>query len=213
MSKDIRKENDTHTPPKKAGRPGTSSRQAILQAAQELLLEGGEKALSFRKLGTKLGITAPSIYSYFANKQAMMAALSSYALDISDIKTNAKDTPREQLKQLLSATRDLLLRNTHLLHLFYTTLPAQQMVEVVEAFAAPIIRAGYTEEIAVRHAQSLVWMLLSFALFETTAKDTAIIEQFLQVDDKLSETIKHLNLTNHENLWQETLQRNLDGLF
>ncbi len=198
---------------RKAGRPGASSRKAILQAAQELLLEGGEKALSYRKLATKLGITAPTIYSYFGDKQQLIAAISDHVLDIRGIVVNSHDSPRDQLQQLLSALRDQLLVNAHLLPLFHKALPAEQMVAVVEVLSQPIVQAGIERGKAVRHAQSLVWMLLSFTLFEVTAKDALIAQQFIQVDEKYNDTLAHLDIENHERLWQETLQRNLDGLF
>ena len=197
----------------KAGRPGSSSRVAILQAAQELLLEGGEKALSFRKLATKLGITAPAIYSYFADKQQLVAALSDSVLDISGISLDQQASPRERLFHLLSSLRQQLLRNAHLLSLFHNALPAEQMVAVVELLAGPIEQSGIERGKAVRHGQSLVWMLLSFAMFEAKAREVVIARQFIEVDKKYRHTLQYLDIENHDRLWQETLERNLEGLF
>lgn len=202
----------------KVGRPGASSHEAILQAARELLLEGGEKALSYRKLATKLGITAPSLYSYFADKQQLIAALSDQVLDISNIDfnkqaPNKQGQPRDQLEYLMSSLRQQLLASAHLLPLFHKSLPAEQMVAVVEMLSEPIEQTGIERGKSVRHAQSLVWMLLSFTLFEVKAEEALIAQQFIQIDEKYNDTLSHLDIENHDRLWQETLQRNLDGLF
>lgn len=198
---------------KKVGRPNTSSREAILQAARDLLFEGGEDALSYRKLAARLGVTAPSLYGYFADKQQLIAALSTRVLDIASIDLHTQDAPRQQLMYLLSTLREQLLANAHLLPLFHKALPAEQMVAVVEILSQPIVLSGIEYGKAIRHAQSLVWMLLSFTLFEIAAKDALIAQQFIQIDEKYNKILAHLDIENHERLWQETLQRNLDGLF
>src|SRR5438046_9742917 len=48
------------------------SRDRILQAALELVDEGGIEALSMRKLGQKLGFEAMSLYNHVANKDDLI---------------------------------------------------------------------------------------------------------------------------------------------
>jgi AcrR family transcriptional regulator len=45
---------------------------AILEAARDLLAEGGLEALSMRGVATRVGISATAIYNYFENKQALV---------------------------------------------------------------------------------------------------------------------------------------------
>jgi AcrR family transcriptional regulator len=48
------------------------TREAILQAAQELILEEGLLAFSMRKLADKVDYSPAALYKYFANKEEIM---------------------------------------------------------------------------------------------------------------------------------------------
>ena len=50
------------------------ARQAILEATEEILVEGGAEALSIRRLAERCGCTAPTIYHYFGDKQGLVDA-------------------------------------------------------------------------------------------------------------------------------------------
>lgn len=53
--------------------PRTSSTEtAILEAARDLLAEGGIDALSMRAVAARVGVSATAIYNYFENKQALV---------------------------------------------------------------------------------------------------------------------------------------------
>lgn len=51
------------------------SRQAILDAAEELLVEGGLESFSMRRLAERCGCTAPTLYHYFRDKPGLVDAL------------------------------------------------------------------------------------------------------------------------------------------
>jgi AcrR family transcriptional regulator len=50
----------------------TDTEMAILEAARDLLAEGGIDALSMRAVAARVGVTATAIYNYFENKQALV---------------------------------------------------------------------------------------------------------------------------------------------
>jgi len=197
----------------KVGRPEGTSREAILQAALLLLNEGGESALSFRKLATKLNVTAPSLYSYFKNKQELIAALGEKLFDADALTVNSKLPADKQLAKLLNQLRQQLLQQPGLVALFNTALPANTMIKVMNVLAAPMLQAGMSKTKAIRHAQSLLWMVLGFTLFEEQSKEDHIINQFIEADPELIDTVKYLDLNDHEKLWKETLERNITGTF
>lgn len=59
--------------------PGSSpTRERILQAAAELLAEGGTEAVSTRAVSARAGVQAPTLYRLFGDKQGMLDALVSY---------------------------------------------------------------------------------------------------------------------------------------
>lgn len=80
-------------------------RSRILTQAQRLLEQGGFEHISMRKLGAKLGVTATTIYRYFASKEELYLSLlvigftrlyEGIAARISE-----QQTPRERLQAAL----------------------------------------------------------------------------------------------------------------
>ncbi|HEX6870190.1 MAG TPA: helix-turn-helix domain-containing protein [Micromonosporaceae bacterium] len=57
-------------------------RTALLDAARELLLDGGYAALTFSALAEATGLARPSIYAYFAAKDDIAVALSEVELPL-----------------------------------------------------------------------------------------------------------------------------------
>ena len=51
------------------------ARRAILDATQELLVEQGYESFSMRKLATRCGYAAPTIYHYFGDKPGLLDSL------------------------------------------------------------------------------------------------------------------------------------------
>ena len=54
---------------------GYTRRDEILAAAKELFLEEGYAATTIRKIADRVGVSAPALYLYFADKEAIMLAL------------------------------------------------------------------------------------------------------------------------------------------
>lgn len=59
-------------PPKRRREQPSLSREQIVSAAIELLDGDGVEALSMRKLGTRLGVAAPSMYTHVASKDELV---------------------------------------------------------------------------------------------------------------------------------------------
>ena len=54
---------------------GHTRREEILQAAKELFLQEGYDATTIRKIADRVGVSAPALYLYFADKEAILIAL------------------------------------------------------------------------------------------------------------------------------------------
>ncbi|WP_426574664.1 TetR/AcrR family transcriptional regulator [Aquihabitans sp. McL0605] len=50
-------------------------RDAIVDAARELIVTGGLESLSLRRLAARLGVTAPALYAHVRDKQDLLRAL------------------------------------------------------------------------------------------------------------------------------------------
>lgn len=196
----------------KAGRPSATSREAIIACAIELIKAEGENGLSFRKIGARLGVSPPSLYSYFSDKQAIMAALSEKLFDTGALQFRPGTGARKKIEKLLDVIRQGLLDNGQLLFLLNKSLPAEAMLTVVKTLGTLIEENGISHGKAVRHAQSLLWMTLGFAMFEHNAREAYVVNRFTSIDNLDSDLLQHLDLDNHDRLWRETVKRNLDGI-
>lgn len=189
------------------GRPTTTSAAEVLHQAEQLLIEGGESALSFRRLASKLGLSAPSIYTYFPSKQALLLALTESVISLS-INLDKSVLPKAQLRGLLNQLRAQLLARQHLLVLFNQAMPAASMLQVIEQLARVVERTDVEHGTALRCGQSLLWMVLGFVLFETSSRDENVISPFMNMQ-QYADTLAHLDVEQYERLWQETVERNL----
>lgn len=54
---------------------GHTRREEILQAAKELFLEQGYESTTIRRIADRVGISAPALYLYFRDKDALLLAL------------------------------------------------------------------------------------------------------------------------------------------
>ena len=82
-------------------------RAALLDAARDLLLEGGYPALSFAALAQRAGLARPTVYTYFRTKDEVVVALCEAELPLVAAEINAAvrraTTPREQIVAFVRA--------------------------------------------------------------------------------------------------------------
>jgi AcrR family transcriptional regulator len=53
-------------------RDAEATRRAILDAAEEMIAQGGEEGFSIRELCARAGVTAPTVYHHFGDKDAIV---------------------------------------------------------------------------------------------------------------------------------------------
>jgi AcrR family transcriptional regulator len=82
---------------------GHTRREEILQAAKELFLEEGYDHTTIRRIADRVGISAPALYLYFEDKEALMLALCDQTFGhlmeaIDEIERTVAD-PRERVRR------------------------------------------------------------------------------------------------------------------
>lgn len=205
----------TSIPKARLGRPSVTSKQAILDAARELLLSEGERALSMRRIAQQLGVTPPSLYGYFANKDKLLTALAEQLYD-GLAGTLDKTLPWQQaLSQWLHNWRNNLMaapESMFLVGMMATTPSGLRELERIADLLRPVLA---NDEQAVCQAQSLWWAVLSFCTFERDASQPAVIKHLKQALPKGSEASwvqGHLAVESYETMWEATVARNIAGL-
>jgi AcrR family transcriptional regulator len=159
---------------------------AILEAARDLLAEGGPDALSMRAVAARVGVSATAIYNYFENKQALVKRVIALGFERFDgyLQEAVVDRPkgsREQLRSLGEAYIRFAVENREyfrVLFAMHADLP-QQIEElpegggyslfrqaVADAMEAGTIRQADPDLVVLylwTHVHGLVTLLLSCA--------------------------------------------------
>ncbi|MES2486993.1 MAG: TetR/AcrR family transcriptional regulator [Bacteroidota bacterium] len=99
------------------------TRANILTAARDIVKQEGWQGLSMRKIADKIEYTAPIIYEYFSNKEAILQELTVkgfvlLAKDLANIKKKYT-APDEQLEGMWMAYWDFARKNKEMYQLMY----------------------------------------------------------------------------------------------
>jgi AcrR family transcriptional regulator len=99
-------------------------RRALVEAALELLLEGGTEALGMRELARRVGVSAAAPYRHFRDKQALIQAVAAagFALFLEAIEAaKAGIPPEDQLGAMAEAYVHFALRYPRLYKLMFSS--------------------------------------------------------------------------------------------
>src|SRR5690349_13286451 len=90
----------------------TPLRDRILEAARAINAADGEEALTMRRLAGRLGVTAPAIYHHFADRDAILEAISDEGFDrlVARLEQlSARRAPVRRCTDVLAAYREFAL--------------------------------------------------------------------------------------------------------
>ena len=177
------------------------SRERILQAALELVDEGGIESLSMRKLGQKLGYEAMSLYNHVANKDDVIDGILDLVLAEGEPPAKGKDWDaaiRESAISVHAALRHhpwactLVMAPSHI---------RSARLEYMNALLGRLREAGFSPDETYNAYHVLDGHIFGYSLYETShsysdedaAEFEASVDEFLPAD-----TYPHLN----EHAWQ-----------
>lgn len=118
-------------------------RQEIVDAALDLLDEGGEAGVSMRAVATRLDVKAPSLYWHFRSKQDLLEAMAdAIVAEMGDVAVGDGD-PSEQLFTLLARFRTSLLARRDGGRVFAGTFVlGPHVLDLSEAAVPLLLRSG-----------------------------------------------------------------------
>jgi len=99
-------------------------REALIQAAIELLPIKGASGLSLREVAKAAGVSHTAPYRHFKDKAALLTAIAQTGFELlmghmAQVVENHKDDPRQQLIAVATAYVDLGLKNPELMNLMF----------------------------------------------------------------------------------------------
>jgi AcrR family transcriptional regulator len=112
------------------------TRRALLDAAAALLDTGGPDAVTLREVGARTGVSRSAPYRHFANKETLLTALATNAMDqlgdtLERLATD-DDPPEQSLRAALLSLVAIGRARPHLYRLMFTT-PAGDPTAAVRA--------------------------------------------------------------------------------
>jgi len=162
------------------------ARQAILDATQELLVEHGYESFSMRKLATRCGYAAPTIYHYFGDKPSLLDSLIDLRMrEVSDEMRSVSLTgdPVENLRRLFIAFARWGLANpTHYQLLSSTREPHPAGEEAREVLMRPVTQLEEQGrlETDIELARQSLWALVHGIIsLQTTRPEEDWSEQLI----------------------------------
>lgn len=129
------------------GRPARLSRDAICQAALDLLAETDTATFSLRALGDRLGVDPTAIYRHFHDKDELLREVGDRALaPVTRGFVTSKD-PREDIRRMCTRLRKTMLRSQVALTLTaYGPTRHVNELRITEVMLDALTRCGLTEE-------------------------------------------------------------------
>ena len=102
-----------------------ATRRSLLDAAAELLDEGGPEAVTLREVGARAGVSRGAPYRHFADKDSLLTAVAAEAWDrladeTRDLRTDAALAPTERLYAAVTGLMAVGRRRPHLYQLMFT---------------------------------------------------------------------------------------------
>ncbi|MFD4638280.1 TetR/AcrR family transcriptional regulator [Lentzea sp. NPDC058436] len=106
-----------------------TTRRALLDAAADLLDEGGPEAVTLRAVGGRVGMTRGAPYRHFEDKEALLIAVGTRAWErlaetVRSLRADASIPPAEKLRGALVGLVDVGRRQPHLFRLMFSDPPA-----------------------------------------------------------------------------------------
>ena len=155
-----------------AGQRAGLSREAVLGAARRVADRQGAKGLTMRALAAELGVMPNALYTYFADKEALLDALIDDLLgDVERVDPSAGDW-QEGLAKVMDSSRRLLLAHPQLVPVFLARPGlGPNAIRLGEITFQLLRRGGLEGSRAVEAFRILLIYSLGFAAYQAPRQD------------------------------------------
>lgn len=150
------------------GRPKKMTVEEIADAGLAVLDAEGLDAVSFRRLGTELGVSHMTLYSYLDSKEALLDVMVGRALEVPELANPHGDWPTS-LREVLVEIHDALVARPGIAQLILTqSLDGPWVIAIRDRLLALLQPAGFTRAQTVDAISVLVNYVLGTALVEAS---------------------------------------------
>jgi AcrR family transcriptional regulator len=152
------------------------TRDAILDAAVDLLDRHGMAGLSMRRLGTALGVEAMSLYNHISGKDALLDGIHERILMSLDPPTQVR-TWQSFARHQAHALHRALLAHPNAIPLFATRPAATPAaIEQLDRYLEVLLRAGFKPVDALSIVQLVAQLVVGHTMWSTSVESAVIVD-------------------------------------
>lgn len=157
-----------HGVPTVTRRPrGSLTADEVIVATEALICEHGAQSLSMRRLADRLGVNPMTLYSRFANREDLVAAVIGRRLAAASLSSASGRAPEDQLVDFASAVRDALVDLGPLVaDLQASPRIAESVLALTDRGLHSVCATGLDGAAAVGAFRSVFWHAVGFAVLQ-----------------------------------------------
>jgi AcrR family transcriptional regulator len=169
----------------------TVTRSGIIEATRELIRSEGLDAISLRRVGRAVGVTAPALYAHVDDKEDLLRAVAAtqYAELVDRLSAVVEDDPLDRVRASCHVYVDLAVDEPELFRVMFLFPPAVEDVDplgveldaATEAFAISAAAATAAVEAGLLDGDPLT---ISFALWTVSHGLASVIQMGLQLTEQ-----------------------------
>lgn len=150
----------------------TLTHEVVVAAAISMIGESGLEAFSMPKLASALGVRAPSLYHYFASRDALFAAVARTVLIPDAPTTLPPDTHwTDYLVAVSVALRRTIIAHPHCAPLVVRYMPRENMFDEYEQMCQFLAASGVPARLHVRIVDGMTALTIGAAVLNENAAD------------------------------------------
>jgi len=159
--------------PARRGPKPMLNRAAVLEAALDLVDANGLAALNLRALATRLGVSAMTPYSYFADKAELLGAMAGHALAPLGDRTAVASEWEEAILGAMRGLHEALQRHPGVVELIIAETHAQGLEVFREQLIAILRAEGLSRTRAADVLRTLTSYILGYTLMSRLRPGTS----------------------------------------
>lgn len=192
------------------------SRDAILDAALEIIDDGGLEACTMRAVAADLGVEAMSLYWHVPGKEALLDGVVQRMLSSAPPYAHSPEW-RAELNGIAHALRGILLEHPNAIPLLAGRALGSYAAAstTVETAVETLERAGFDRAAAIRASRTVYRYVIGFFLVEGTQRPGSLPpppSTIAAVSPILVEVVDSVTSERSSDLFEYGLQTMLDGL-
>ena len=195
------------------GRPPRISRKKVAEVAIRLLDDEGVHALSLERIANELGVRAPSLYHYYADKSAILDDVAQTIIGGLTLEPKTEDWQEWMIEISLEMYRRVMC-HPNVAHLVLEHISANAMIAGFGRAAMLVRRSGVPPERQLLAVEGLHYIVWGFVMHQAIVSVNSELQQPVDSDGRGVElaAAQHDNPYDREQMLEQVARAFLAGV-